>query len=222
MEPTAPTGDAGAAALGRRHHLPERCVQCDAPLQSPIGCLNCHALFPAPSALSHFDRLGLPVGYPLDRTLLEARFLGWSREFHPDYHQLSSPEDQRLSLQLSAALNDAYATLRDPVKRAEYLLSLHGGPTASQQREMPAAFLEEVLERRMEIEEAKADGATAAVAAIEEGLSADRDRLLADLADLFRTVETGDSAAKPAALLEIRRRLNACKYIDGLLADLRD
>ena len=49
-------------------------------------------------------------------------------------------------MELTAALNDAYATLRQPFRRAEYLLALKGGPSASEHKEMAPAFLEEMLD----------------------------------------------------------------------------
>src|SRR5262249_54773707 len=60
-------------------------------------------------------------------------------------------------MELSAALNDADATLKQPFRRAEYLLNLLGGPTAAEHKEMAPEFLEEMLELRMEIEHLRAD-----------------------------------------------------------------
>jgi len=105
--------------------------------------------------MNHFERLGLPRRFSLDDAELERHYLARSRELHPDFFQLGGDLERRASLELSAALNDAYAVLRDPFRRAEYLLQLEGGPTAADLKEMPAAFLEEMLELRMEIEEIK-------------------------------------------------------------------
>src|SRR5437763_8351383 len=101
----------------------------------------------------HFARLGLPRRFALDLREIERQYLARSRELHPDFHQLGSSAEQAASLDLSARLNEANAVLRDPFKRAEYLLAMEGGPSAADQKEMPDAFLEEVLELRMEIEE---------------------------------------------------------------------
>src|SRR5438309_1471764 len=104
-------------------------------------------------APTHFERLGLPRRFDLDVAEIERNYLARSREMHPDFHQQSSTAQQRVSMEMSAALNDAYATLKQPFRRAEYLLALEGGPTAAEHKAMAPAFLEEMLELRMEIEE---------------------------------------------------------------------
>src|SRR3954451_3346513 len=100
---------------------------------------------------THYERLGLPRRFSLDLAEIERQYLARSREVHPDFHRLGSGGEQLASEELSARLNESYATLRDPFRRAEYLLAIEGGPTAGEQKEMPAEFLEEMLELRMEI-----------------------------------------------------------------------
>lgn len=198
---------------------PDRCVRCNAQLDSLVGCRDCHTIFPTPSNLDHFERLGLPRSFDLSRSELERKFLAWSRELHPDFFQGKPEEEQHLSLRLSAALNDAYATLKDPFRRAEYLLSLLGGPSASEQRDMPEAFLEEVLELRMAIADAKADEADSPDRSkLEERLLNDRDQALSQIAAEFRQATSDD----PERLLSIRSQLNRIKYLDGLLRDLSE
>src|SRR5262245_34055670 len=101
------------------------------------------------SATDYFTVLGLPRRFALATEEIEANYLTRSRETHPDFHQLATASEQRASLELTAALNQAYTTLRDPFRRAEYLLTLEGGPSASESREMAPDFLEEMLELRM-------------------------------------------------------------------------
>src|SRR5438874_10466984 len=100
--------------------------------------------------VTHFERLGLPRRFRLDPAALERNYLAASREVHPDF-----TGNDPASLQMAAALNEAYATLRDPFRRAEYLLTVEGGPSAGEVKQMPAEFLEEMLELRMRIEEVK-------------------------------------------------------------------
>ncbi|MFO0946504.1 MAG: Fe-S protein assembly co-chaperone HscB [Planctomycetota bacterium] len=165
----------------------------------------------------------MPTTFDTDLANLERRYLAWSRELHPDYFQLRSPEDQRLSLSLSAALNDAYNTLKDPFRRAEYLLWLLGGPSASEHRGMPEGFLEDVLELRMEIEELVEEGRAGSPRAEEllQRLEAERCKAMDNVSDSFRELEKQKAAKPPAEALRIlRSQLNTVKYYDGLLREL--
>src|SRR5207245_7203194 len=139
----------------------------------------------------HFERLGLPKRYTLDVHEVERNYLARSRESHPDFHRMASGAEQRASLEQSAALNEAYATLREPFRRAEYLLQLEGGPSAAEYKEMAPAFLEEMLDLRMEIEELREGGDrdSPGVAAMERQLVQRRDKLVGELACRFAHVE---------------------------------
>jgi molecular chaperone HscB len=174
---------------------------------------------------THFERLGLPKRFALDVQEVERNYLSRSRESHPDFHRMASSADQRASLEQSAALNDAYATLREPFRRAEYLLQLEGGPSAAKCKEMAPAFLEEMLDLRMEIEELREAGDRDApgMATMEHKLIKRRDNLIGDLACRFAHVESPSAAegTRHDLLLQIRQTLNAAKYIQGLLRDLR-
>jgi molecular chaperone HscB len=166
---------------------------------------------------THFDLLGLPRRFALDLPAVEASYLARSRELHPDYHQLASSAEQRLSLELSAALNEAYTVLRDPFRRAEYLLALAGGPSASEHKEMPPEFLEEMLELRMEIEELREAGS-----ADSPGRQAMEERLNRRKAELVQAIgQAFESDGPKEQLLEVRKLLNSARYIQGLLRDLR-
>ncbi len=163
---------------------------------------------------THFERLGLPRRFRLDAADLERNYLARSREVHPDF-----TGNDPASLRESAALNEAYATLRDPFRRAEYLLVVEGGPSAADVKQMPAAFLEEMLELRMRIEEVRQAGGPERQA-MEADLARRRDGLLEEAAAQFdRLAGTADRAAVLAA---VRQTLNAAKFIQGLLRDLRE
>ena len=175
--------------------------------------------------MTHFERLGLPRRFLLTPAEIEDNYLARSRELHPDRHQLGTTAQQRLSLEMSAGLNDAYAILRDPFRRAEYLLTLEGGPSAAEHKEMNPAFLEEMLELRMEIEELRVAGnaSSAGRLAMERQLRDRRERLLSDIAGHFGRLETlaGAPPERKEVLLQVRQLLNTAKYIQGLLRDLR-
>jgi len=162
--------------------------------------------------LNHFERLGLPRRFSLDPVEVERAYIARSRVLHPDGHRLESSAEQAASTELSAGLNDAYTTLKDPFKRAEYLLALAGGPTAGELKDVPPEFLEEMLELRMEIAGLTPDSPAAAT--LEKQLADRRDGLLARVGALLE-------GTSPSRLTEARRLLNATKYVQNLIRDLR-
>jgi molecular chaperone HscB len=123
-------------------------------------------------------------------------------------------------------LNEAYAVLLDPFRRADYLATLEGGPSAADQKQAPPEFLEEMLDLRMRIEEAKAypDPDTSERANLELALTHRRDGFLADVAVLFDGLEAlpPDDPGRGGILVQIRQALNATKYVQGLLRDLEE
>lgn len=160
-----------------------------------------------------FARLNLPRRYTLDPSAVERSYLEKSRALHPDYHSTASEAEQRASLELTAALNQAYLALNDPYRRIEHLLALAGGPTAGEQKNLDQAFLMEMMERRDRIEEAKASGSD--TAAIESDLRRKLRELLDSAGAPFDSGEL-----TPEVLIEVRKKLNAAKTIMSLLRDL--
>jgi molecular chaperone HscB len=73
---------------------------------------------------NHFELFGMPVGFVLDTDELSRRYRELQKVVHPDRFAASGQHSQRLSLQGATLVNEAYATLKDPLKRAQYLLSL--------------------------------------------------------------------------------------------------
>ncbi|WP_114193369.1 co-chaperone HscB [Edaphovirga cremea] len=120
--------------------------------------------------MDYFTLFGLPVRYALDGSLLASRYQDLQRQFHPDRFA-SKPERERLmALQQAATINDAYQTLKHPLKRAEYMLSLHGFDLGNEQHTMrDTAFLMEQLELREELDaiSRKADAADALIAFVD-------------------------------------------------------
>ncbi len=96
----------------------------------------------------YFALFGLEPTLHLDPKDLEQRYFRLSRQWHPDLFARKSPAEQQEALDQTALLNDAYRTLKDPVKRAEYFI----GPDDSASKP-PAELLEEVFELNLAIEE---------------------------------------------------------------------
>lgn len=103
--------------------------------------------------MDYFTLFSLPPRYQIDGNLVTTRYQELQRQFHPDRFA-NQPERERLaSLQQAATINDAYQTLKHPLKRAEYMLSLQGFDLGNEQHTMrDTAFLMEQLELREELD----------------------------------------------------------------------
>ena len=104
--------------------------------------------------MDYFTLFGLPARYPLDIQALSLRFQDLQRQYHPDKFASGTQAEQLAAVQQSATINQAWQTLRHPLMRAEYLLSLHGFDLSNEQHTVrDTAFLMEQLELREELDE---------------------------------------------------------------------
>ena len=104
--------------------------------------------------MDYFTLFGLPAQYPIDLQALTVRFQDLQRQYHPDKFASGTQAEQLAAVSQSAIINQAWQTLRHPLTRAEYLLSLHGFDLASEQHTVrDTAFLMEQLELREELDE---------------------------------------------------------------------
>ncbi len=104
--------------------------------------------------MKYFELFELEPRLNVDTAALERKFHALSREHHPDFHTLATPEERARALETTALLNDAYRTLRDSARRAEYLVRSHGLEIDSSQA--PASMLMEVFEINEGLEELRA------------------------------------------------------------------
>ena len=102
-----------------------------------------------------FELFGVPRQFAQERSELDARWKALQREAHPDKFAAQGAAAQRVAMQWSVRINEAYQRLKDPLKRAAYLCELGGAPIQSHSNTaMPAAFLVQQMEWREAMEEA--------------------------------------------------------------------
>ncbi|MDB5830067.1 MAG: hscB [Variovorax sp.] len=138
-----------------------------------------------------FELFAVSATFAQDRTALDARWKELQREAHPDRFAAQGAASQRLAMQWSVRINEAYQRLKDPIKRATYLCDQHGAPIdAETNTVMPPAFLMQQMEWRETL-----DGATEihAVDALRTEVEAARASALSSLDSLID--EKGDYAA---------------------------
>src|ERR1051326_6105068 len=130
-------------------------------------CSACGKVQP-PAPADYFTFFGFPRKLNVDTTALEREFYSLSRKLHPDIYAQADNREQEWSLEQSSLLNDAYRTLKDPIKRTEYLLHLEGVELEEQSKSatekaratgevkkqvVPPDLLEDVFELNMQLEE---------------------------------------------------------------------
>lgn len=103
---------------------------------------------------NYFDFIGLPVAYHIDQSELADRSLELQKTLHPDRYAHKSDQEQRIAVQYMAYLNEGVATLKSPLLRAQYLLSLRGIDTMSESSTaIDPMFLMQQMELREQLEE---------------------------------------------------------------------
>lgn len=103
-----------------------------------------------------FELFGLPQQFAQDRAAIDARWKDLQREAHPDKFAAQGAAAQRVAMQWSVRINEAYQRLKEPLKRAAYLCELHGAPVRAQDNTtMPAEFLLQQMEWREALDEAR-------------------------------------------------------------------
>ena len=153
-------------AAARTHDAAESCWSCGA-MRVAQFCSACGKVQP-PTPVDYFSYFGLPPKLNLDVITLEKDFYQLSRKLHPDLNARAGSKEQEWSLEQSSRLNDAYRTLKDPIKRTQYLLHLEGiqleeqSKAATEQARasgeakkqiVPPDLLEGVFELNMQVEE---------------------------------------------------------------------
>lgn len=134
-----------------------------------------------------FELFGLPVGYIVDSGELSARYRDLQRLVHPDRFASAPDAEKRAAMQGATLINEAYQGLKDPLRRAKYLLSLHGiDLEAHPETTHDAAFLMEQLELREELAEAKdRPDPQAVIHRIKNGLGRQMNTLMGQMAVQF-------------------------------------
>lgn len=210
-------------------------------------CKSCGKVQP-PAPVDYFSFFGLPRKLNLDGGILEREFYGLSRKLHPDIYAGHDSREQEWSLEQSSRLNDAYRTLKDPIRRTEYLLKLEGVELEGQSKAateearksgekkqiVPPDLLEEVFELNMQLEEVRANKKLGEEdAALTSELQNQKKELEAKFEALFEELrgywnewdtasETGNEAERARARDHMVDLLNRRSYIRNLVRDVNE
>jgi Fe-S protein assembly co-chaperone HscB len=193
------------------------CWNCGA-FFNALFCDSCRAIQRPPD--NYYELFGLPRQLALDEQELERRFYALSRRLHPDLFTRRSEREKQFSTDATALLNDGYRVLRDPVRRAEYILKQAGFPVGEQgTRDVPPDLLEEVFELNLALEELKGGDHS-----VEPSLHQARvhfEKLLREIdRELAAAFREYDATGERDVLARIRAILNRRKYISNLVNEV--
>ena len=204
---------------------------------STLFCPHCSKIQPPPGG-DYFSVFGLEPRLNIDLSALEHEFHRLSRKLHPDRFARALENEKEWSLADTALLNDAYRTLKDPLRRTGYLLKLsgaeigeeHSGKDRVDPSRVPADLLEEVFDLNMQLEEMRM---TRKVGdedpALEAGLAEAKDKFTGllkavdeDLRREWQAWDAGDESARRPAQKRMVALLDRRRYLSNLVRDVNE
>ncbi len=171
---------------------------------------------------NHFELFSLPTRYRLERGALDARYRELQRRVHPDRFAGAGDRERRLSVQQAARINEAYQTLKDPLHRGRYLLTLRGQSIADEQStHQDPEFLMQQIELREALGEVRAQpDPLAALDRLAREVRAQYQGLEAGLATALD--EHNDTQAALTFVLKMQYFTRLQNEVQELEADLED
>jgi molecular chaperone HscB len=220
--------------------VPVSCWSCSvAHNHSTLFCPQCSKIQP-PTGGDYYSVFSIDPKLNVDLAVLEQEFHRLSRKLHPDRFARGTQNERDWSLADTALLNDAYRTLKDPIRRTQYLLKLHGeeigeehaGKGRQDPSRAPADLLEEVFDLNMQLEElrmARASGEEEDDPAILQSLTDAKnkfDGLLANVDELLHAEwsawDNGDQAARAEAQNKMVALLDRRRYLSNLVREVNE
>lgn len=224
-----------------------RCWSCGT-MRAVHFCSSCGKVQP-PKPVDYFTFFGFPRKLNVDTSELEKEFYALSRRLHPDVYGQVGEMERVWSLEQSSMLNDAYRTLKDPIKRTEYLLRLEGVELEEQSKQateraratgelkkqvVPPDLLEEVFELNMHLEElrmqkkmgeddpALLEEIGKAKMVLEEKYDALFDELRSGWNNWDKSVDASVATDRDKILDEMLDVLNRRNYVRNLVRDVNE
>jgi len=163
--------------------------------------------------------------FAIDADALEQAYRRLQGDVHPDRVAGRGAATDRAAAEASARVNDAYATLADPVRRANYLLGMHGVDAFEEtDTHLPIPFLEAQLERRERAAQAADVGDADALEGILAEVRGEFSARQGELADVLARLDEGTAVIEQARtrVRELRFLDKVAEDVDGMLAALDD
>ncbi|HEU5434882.1 MAG TPA: Fe-S protein assembly co-chaperone HscB [Telluria sp.] len=142
---------------------------------------------------NHFELFHLPARFDVDPAALDSAYRDVQGQVHPDRFVNAGDAEKRVAMQWATRANEAYQTLKNPQKRARYLVELHGVDLQTESNTaMPMDFLMQQMEWREALGEARAARDEAALESLDAQVKTLRK---SQLAEAGRQLDAQDFAA---------------------------
>ena len=160
---------------------------------------------------NHFELFQLPQQFTLDMTQLDSAYREVQSKVHPDKFVQASESEKRVAMQWATRANEAYQTLKKPLKRARYLCELQGVDLQTESNtSMPAAFLMQQMEWREAFEDARHANDMPALMSLEKELHS---ALKTQLQQISTTLDAHDYASAA-------QQIRTCMFLEKFIADI--
>ena len=170
--------------------------------------------------MNYFQLFNIEVSFDVDIQQLSSSYQTLQKAVHPDKFAHSSEQDQRIAVQKSAHINDAYQTLKNPLQRAAYMLVERGVDMPNEQHSFQdTSFLMRQMELREMLEDVRHSGdVDAALLEVQSVLSAE---YLA-LSQQMRVQISENNAASNSAACDNLRKLKFYQKLNVEVDRLED
>ncbi len=139
---------------------------------------------------NHFELFQLPARFDVDLTALDAAYREVQGRVHPDRFVNATDAEKRVAMQWATRANEAYQTLKNPQKRAQYLIELNGVDLQTESNTaMPMAFLMQQMEWREALGDARAAKDASALDELDAQVRGERKAMLAQVG---RQIDAGE------------------------------
>ena len=151
---------------------------------------------------NHFELFGLPARFDVDLNALDAAYREVQGRVHPDRFVNATDAEKRVAMQWATRANEAYQMLKNPQKRAQYLIELNGVDLQTESNTaMPMAFLMQQMEWREALGDARASKDASALDELDAQVRAERKAMLAQVGLQIDAGEYGKAAEGVRALM---------------------
>jgi molecular chaperone HscB len=155
---------------------------------------------------NHFELFQLPVMFEIDAQQLDAAYREIQSRVHPDKFVTATDAEKRVAMQWATRANEAYQTLKSPLKRAMYLCEMNGIDLGTESNTaMPVSFLMQQIEWREALDEARNSKNLAALEQLESELLQSRSHLLSLITHCLNAAQYNEAGGHVRQLMFIEK-----------------